>query len=184
MNGRRCFERQLNTLLVIIALAVIAWLVCGCRSHKTVIDESHNTAFVDTTKVEADSLAQTTTSVDTTKTTTETENSAAIEFVDGGGTVTIDSAGNMTLSGVKSIKGNIKHKAKEEKGISQVDESVSTHSSRHGGLGIIESDERHVDKESKAEAPKWYQHILAKIGGLCCIAALIYALFLYLKRKF
>jgi hypothetical protein len=104
--------------------------------------------------------------------------------VDGGGTVTIDSAGNMTLSGVKSIKGNIKHKAKEEKGISQVDESVSTHSSRHGGLGIIESDERHVDKESKAEAPKWYQHILAKIGGLCCIAALIYALFLYLKRKF
>lgn len=181
---KRFTNKQANTLIVLHVMAILLWLFCGCRSHKTVIDESHNTAFVDTTKVEADSLAQTTTSVDTTKTTTETENSAAIEFVDGGGTVTIDSAGNMTLSGVKSIKGNIKHKAKEEKGISQVDESVSTHSSRHGGLGIIESDERHVDKESKAEAPKWYQHILAKIGGLCCIAALIYALLLYLKRKF
>lgn len=181
---KRFTNKQANALIVLHVMAILLWLFCGCRSHKTVIDESHNTAFVDTTKVEADSLAQTTTSVDTTKTTTETENSAAIEFVDGGGTVTIDSAGNMTLSGVKSIKGNIKHKAKEEKGVSRVDESVSTHSSRHGGLGIIESDERHVDKESKAEAPKWYQHILAKIGGLCCIAALIYALFLYLKRKF
>lgn len=181
---KRFTNKQANTLIVLHVMAILLWLFCGCRSHKTVIDESHNTAFVDTTKVEADSLAQTTTSVDTTKTATETENSAAIEFVDGGGTVTIDSAGNMTLSGVKSIKGNIKHKTKEEKGVSQVDESVSTHSSRHGGLGIIESDERHVDKESKAEAPKWYQHILAKIGGLCCIAALIYALFLYLKRKF
>lgn len=184
MNGRKYFERQLNTLLVIIALAIIAWLVCGCRSHKTVIDESHNTAFVDTTKVEADSLAQTTTSVDTTKTTTETENSASIEFVDGGGTVTIDSTGNVTLSGVKSIKANFKQKAREEKGITQADESVSTHNSKHGGIGLIESENRHVTKESKAEAPKWCQTILAKISGLCCIAALIYAIFLYLKRKF
>ena len=155
MNGRRCFERQLNALLVIIALAVIAWLVCGCRSHKTVIDESHNTAFVDTTKVEADSTGQSHQVTDTTKTETQTEQSAAIEFVDGGGTVTIDSTGNVTLSGVKSIKGNFK-----------------------------QTENRHEMKESKAEAPKWYQTILAKIGGLCCIAALIYAIFLYLKRKF
>ena len=181
---KRFTNKQANTLIVLHVVAILLWLFCGCRSHKTVIDESHNTAFVDTTKVEADSTSQSHQVTDTTKTTTETENSAAIEFVDGGGTVTIDSTGNMTLSGVKSIRGNIKHKAKEEKGVSQVDESVSTHSSRHGGLGIIESDERHVDKESKAEAPKWYQTILAKIGGLCCIAALIYAIFLYLKRKF
>ena len=108
----------------------------------------------------------------------------SIEFVDGGGTVTIDSTGNVTLSGVKSIKGNFKQKAKEEKGITQADESVSTHNSKHGGIGLIESENRHEMKESKAEAPKWYQTILAKIGGLCCIAALIYAIFLYLKRKF
>jgi len=184
MNGRRCFERQLNALLVIIALAVIAWLVCGCKSHKTVIDESHNTAFVDTTKVEADSTGQSHQVTDTTKTETQTEQSAAIEFVDGGGTVTIDSTGNVTLSGVKSIKGNFKQKAKEEKGITQADESVNTHNSKHGGIGLIESENRHETKESKAEAPKWYQTILAKIGGLCCIAALIYAIFLYLKRKF
>ena len=181
---KRFTNKQANTLIVLHVVAILLWLFCGCRSHKTVIDESHNTAFVDTTKVEADSLAQTTTSVDTTKTTTETENSAAVEFVDGGGTVTIDSAGNMTLSGVKSIKGNFKQKAREEKGITQADESVSTHNSKHGGIGLIESENRHETKESKAEAPKWYQTILAKIGGLCCIAALIYAIFLYLKRKF
>lgn len=181
---KRFTNKQANTLIVLHVVAILLWLFCGCRSHKTVIDESHNTAFVDTTKVEADSTGQSHQVTDTTKTETQTEQSAAIEFVDGGGTVTIDSTGNVTLSGVKSIKGNFKQKAKEEKGVSQVDETVSTHSSRHGGLGIIESDERHVDKESKAEAPKWYQHILAKIGGLCCIAALIYALFLYLKRKF
>jgi len=184
MNDRRCFKRQLNTLLVIITLAATAWLVCGCRSHKTVIDESHNTAFVDTTKVEADSTSQSHQVTDTTKTGTQTEQSASIEFVDGGGTVTIDSTGNVTLSGVKSIKGNFKRKAKEEKGITQVDESVSTHDSKHGGIGLIESESRHETKESKAETPKWYQTILAKIGGLFCIAALIYAIFLYLKRKF
>ena len=72
MSGRKYFERQLGTLLAIIALAFIAWLVCGCRSHKTVIDESHNTAFVDTTKVEADSTSQSHQVTDTTKTTTET----------------------------------------------------------------------------------------------------------------
>ena len=181
---KRFTNKQANTLIVLHVVAILLWLFCGCRSHKAVIDESHNTAFVDTTKVEADSTSQSHQVTDTTKTETQTEQSASIEFVDGGGTVTIDSTGNVTLSGVKSIKGNFKQKAREEKGITRTDESVSTHNSKHGGIGLIESENRHETKESKAEAPKWYQTILAKIGGLCCIAALIYAIFLYLKRKF
>ena len=180
----RQFERQLETLIVIIALAFIAWLVCGCRSHRAIIDESHNVAIIDTSKVEADSTGESHLLTDTTKTESQTEQSAVIEFVDGGGTVTIDSAGNMTLTGVQSIKGKVTNNVKQQNGISKADETVSTHNNKHGGLGIIESDSRHVEKESKAEAPKWYQSVLAKIGGLCCIAALIYAIFLYLKRKF
>ena len=180
---RRFSNRQINTLIVLHCVAIMLWLFCGCKSSRSAIDESHNLTFVDTTKVETHSTGKSHNETDTTKTATKTEQSAVIEFVDGGGTVSIDSAGNLTLSGVKSMQGSFGQSVVEQKGISRNDKTVSTHDSRHGGIGLIEDSSRHEEKESKAEAPKWYQSLLAKIGGLCCIAALIYAIFLYLKRK-
>ena len=156
-----------STYLFLIAFALLCLVVAGCRTHKAVTDESSTVSIVDTTQVETDSLTVTQTFTDTTQITTATEQNTTINFVDGGGTVSIDSAGNITLTGVQSITGNL-----------------TTNTNQQNGITNNESHASHTEKETKTEKPVWYQTILAKIGGLCCIAALLWLLFLYLKRKF
>ena len=38
-------------------------------------------------------------------------------------------------------------------------------------------------KKQGVKALKWYQRTIYHIGVLCCLAAMIYAIFLYLRRK-
>ena len=173
-----------STYVFLICFALACLLLAGCRSHRSMIEEKRHVEFSDTTKEEKDSLASQETTTDTTKTATETEQSAVVEFVDGGGTVTIDSAGNVTLSGVKSIKGNLKASTDEQKGVTTAKKGTRVHNSKANGIEAVTDENRYQERQTKAEAPKWYQSILAKIGRLCCIAALLWALFLYLKRKF
>lgn len=168
-----------SCIIFIVALLSITLFACGCKSSRLV--EESNVSVIDTTKTTIDSLVKNTTETDTTKTEIETEQSAVIEFVDGGGTVNIDSAGNIILTGVQSIKGSLNQSISQQNGISRADESTEVHGHKENGINKKESQKK--QQEKKAEAPKWYQSILAKIGGLCCIAALIYAIFLYLKRK-
>lgn len=50
---------------------------------------------------------------------------------------------------------------------------------------INRTDTTTVIKEVKVEKPvKWYNHGFVLVGRLCCIAAILWALFLYIKRKF
>ena len=173
-----------STYLFLMAFALLCLVVAGCRTHKAVTDESGTVSIVDTTQVETDSLTATQTFTDTTQTTTTTEQNTTINFVDGGGTVSIDSAGNITLTGVQSITGNLTTNTNQQNGISQTNEVTQTHTDTQNGITNNESHASHTEKEAKTEKPVWYQTILAKIGGLCCIAALLWLLFLYLKRKF
>lgn len=170
--------------LFLIAFALFCLMFAGCRTKKVVTDESSTASLIDTTKTAADSLTATRDLTDTTKTTQTGEESEVVEFVDGGGTITIDTAGNVTLSGVKSYKGNRKAARHEEKGVTIADEVSRVHSEQANGIKANESKMSHGESETKIEKPVWYQTVLAKIGGLCCIAALLWALFLYLKRKF
>ena len=166
------------------AFALFALMFAGCRTKKVVTDESSKVSLTDTTKNVADSLIATHDLTDTTKTTQTEEEAGVVEFVDGGGTITIDTAGNVTLSGVKSYKGNRKAARHEERGVTVADEVSQVHSEQANGIKADESKAGHRESETKVEKPVWYQTVLAKIGGLCCIAALLWALFLYLKRKF
>ena len=129
----------------------------GCRTKKVVTDESSTVSLIDTTKTAADSLTAAHDLTDTTKTTQTEEESEVVEFVDGGGTITIDTI---------------------------ADEVSQVHNEQANGIKADESKTSHGESETKIEKPVWYQTVLAKIGGLCCIAALLWALFLYLKRKF
>lgn len=197
--------RLLAVLMLIASLA-------GCRAKKALIDESSTIVQVDTTKTVADSLTATQTmsdtetasltathtATDTTKTAAQVEESTVIDFVDSGGTVSIDTAGNVTLTGVKSIKGDIRRQHNEVKGFTQTDTETlteaketaqngtitNTHNEQVNGITTNEQKQSHQEKKTAITRPKWYQTILAKIGGLCCIAALLWLLFLYLKRKF
>ena len=173
-----------STYLFLIAFALFCLMFAGCRTKKVVTDESSTITLTDTTKTAADSLTATHGLTDTTKTMQTEEESGAIEFVDGGGTITIDTAGNVTLSGVKSCRGNRKTARHEERGITVADELSQVHNEQANGVKADESKATHGESETKTEKPVWYQTVLAKIGGLCCIAALLWALFLYLKRKF
>ena len=173
-----------STYLFLIAFALFCLMFAGCRTKKVVTDESSTVSLIDTTKTAADSLTATRDLTDTTKTTQTEEESGVVEFVDGGGTITIDTAGNVTLSGVKSYKGNRKAARHEERGVTIADEVSQVHNEQANGIKADESKTSHRESETKIEKPVWYQTVLAKIGGLCCIAALLWALFLYLKRKF
>ena len=187
----------MKAVRLLAALMLIASLA-GCRAKKALIDESSAVVRIDTTKTVADSLTATQTVTDTTKTAAQVEESAVIDFVDSGGTVNIDTAGNVTLTGVKSIKGDIRRQHNEVKGFTQTNAETlteaketakngtitNTHNEQVNGITANEQKQSHQEKETAVTRPKWYQTILAKIGGLCCIAALLWLLFLYLKRKF
>ena len=90
--------------LILIFLATL--MLIGCRAKQTVIKETTTSSLIDTTHTVADAMGAVSNYSDTTTATKHVEQSATIEFVDGGGTVSIDMAGNITIQGLKSIKGN------------------------------------------------------------------------------
>ena len=90
--------------LILIFLATL--MLIGCKAKQAVIKETTTSSLIDTTHTVADTMGAVSNYSDTTTATKHVEQSATIEFVDGGGTVSIDMAGNITIQGLKSIKGN------------------------------------------------------------------------------
>ena len=89
--------------LILIFLATL--MLIGCKAKQAVIKETTTSSLIDTTHTVADTMGAVSNYSDTTTATKHVEQSATIEFVDGGGTVSIDMAGNITIQGLKSIKG-------------------------------------------------------------------------------
>lgn len=160
-------------------LVIIAVLLCclGCRTKRAVTE----TVKVDTTHTTLDSVAIGDKIIDTTKTETAGNNRAIIEFVDTGGIIKIDSKGNITIQGVKHYDYSHTYKDKQEKGITVETDSSRVSASRDNGL----YEKNHWEEPAKNTASriKWYDTVFISIGCLCCIAALLYLLFLYLKKK-
>ena len=171
--------------LTLFAAGVIAACLFSCRTHKTVTatDQSSTISFVDTTKLVGDTASHKANTIDTTKTAAAFEGSGMIEFVEGGGKVNIDPDGNVTLEGVKNIKGRHKGSVAQDKGVSQQVEDTAGHSEQLNGVRADQA-KQVKQTEEKALAQKWYDTMFAHIGLGVCIAALMWLLFLYLKRKF
>ena len=74
--------------LIFIILAAL--MLIGCRAKQTVIKENTTASLIDTTHTVADTMSAVSNYTDTTTTTQHVEQSATIEFVDGGGTVNIE----------------------------------------------------------------------------------------------
>lgn len=89
--------------LILIFLATL--MLIGCKAKQTVIKENDTVSLIDTTRTVADTMGAVSNYSDTTTATKHVEQSATIEFVEGGGTVSIDTAGNITIHGLKFIKG-------------------------------------------------------------------------------
>lgn len=171
-------------LPVLFTASLMALCLFSCRSHRTAatIEQSTVAIHTDTTKTVADSTEGRAAVIDTTCMATAFESATCIEFVDGGGTVSIDTAGHVTLGGVKKIAGNISGSLMQSAGISAETIETATHFDQ--SAGISSRSEQHDRRESPATpARKWYDTAFVRLGQSVLIAAILWLIFLYLRRR-
>lgn len=150
----------------------------GCKTTKKAVSESSITTReeTDTTKLATDSIHVGTIKTDNRTTLTYFSDWGYIEFANNGGTLTIDTLGNLKADGVKSYQHGKKATQKKAESITQSKDSTDTHKLQANGVQSRGS-------KQAVKALKWYQRTIYHIGFLCCVAAIIYAIFLYLRRK-
>lgn len=164
--------------------AILAAFVClqGCRTGKMVKSENtavsrFDTGFVSTGKKTEERIV-----ADSAEMTVREESETVVEFVEGGGTITLDSTGNVTMKGVKAVKGKERAGAKKSEVKTGKETTEETRDERNSATRE-EYQQQKQEQQTKANAPKWYDGAFAKVGKLCCIAALLWIIFLYLKKK-
>lgn len=158
----------------------------GCKTTKKAVSESSTTTReeTDTTKFATDSIHVGTIKTDNRTTLTYFSDWGYIEFANNGGTLTIDTLGNLKADGVKSYQYGKKAAQKKAESITQSKDSTDTHKLQANG--VQSRDKQQANREPQKQgvkALKWYQRTIYHIGFLCCVAAIIYTIFLYLRRK-
>ena len=157
----------------------------GCKTQKMVSESSTSTREeTDTTKLVTDSIRVGTIRTDHRTTLTYFSDWGYIEFANNGGTLTIDTLGNLKAEGVKSYQHGKKAAQKIAENITQSEDSTNTHKLQANG--VQNRDNKQANREPQKQgvkALKWYQRTIYHIGVLCCIAAIIWAVFLYIKRR-
>lgn len=163
---------------------VAAACLLSCRTQKAITTTDHNSAarYVDTTITSTDSARNIQTDTDTTSTSVSYEGVGVIDFVETGGKVSIDTAGNITFEGVRNIRGRRKGTAVQEKGSTRDIEQTAGRIKQSKGVAADHSRSEKRTEETPP-APKWYNTAFARIGQAVCLAFLLWLLFLYLKRK-
>lgn len=157
----------------------------GCKTTKKAVSESSTTKEeTDTTKLVTDSIHVGTIKTDNRTTLTYFSDWGYIEFANNGGTLTIDTLGNMKADGVKSYQHGKKATKKKAESITHSKDSTNTHKLQANGVQSRDNKQSNRDPQKQGvKALKWYQRTIYHIGVLCCLAAIIYAIFLYLRRK-
>lgn len=165
-------------------IAAVAVCLLSCKSKQVLITQTDSSVSVtDTTKVVTDTAHHRRTDIDTTKTAEHYEGGGTVEFVEGGGKICIDTAGNVTIEGVKNIKGAHRGSFSQDKGITQTEDKTSGHTEQLNGVTAEQTNSHKAEEKEKPVATKWYKTMFARIGQGVCIALLMWLLFLYLKRK-
>lgn len=168
-------------LTICMCLLVLCGLI-GCKT-KMVVSESVTNERTDTTKFVTDSIHKATTKQENRTTVTQYNDWGCIEFADSGGALTIN-GGLICAKGVKSYhQGKQAAQAKTED-ITQINDSTAAN--RLQANGIQSRDNKQTEQRPQKQgvkALKWYQRMIYRVGVSCCVAAIIYAIFLYLRRK-
>ena len=156
----------------------------GCKTTKKAVSESPTTTReeTDTTKLATDSIHVGTIRTDNRTTLTYFSDWGYIEFANNGGTLTIDTLGNLKADGVKSYQHGKKSAQKKAESIAQSKDSTNTHKLQANGVQSRDSKQANRQPQG-VKALKWYQRTIYHIGFLCCVAVIIYSIFLYLRRK-
>lgn len=169
-------------ITICMCLLVLFGLI-GCKTQKKVVSESITNERTDTTKLVTDSIHKAATKQENRTTVTIYNDWGYIEFADSGGTLTID-GGLISAKGVKSYHQGKQATQKKTESVTQSKDSADTHKLQANGVQSRDNkqDIREPQKQG-VKALKWYQRTIYHIGFLCCVAAIIYAIFLYLRRK-
>lgn len=158
----------------------------GCKTTKKAVSESSTNTReeTDTTKLATDSIHVGTIQTDSRTTLTYFSDWGYIEFANNGGTLTIDTLGNLKADGVKSYQHGKKATQKKAENVTQSNDSTNTQKLQANAVQSRDNkqDSREPQKQG-VKALKWYQRTIYHIGVLCCLLAIIYAIFLYLRRK-
>lgn len=173
------------TILCICLLVLIGLM--GCKTTKQVVTTTTKVSeeLTDTTAIKVDSLLKTTTKQEKRTTVTIYNDWGYIEFADSGGTLTID-GGIIKADGVKSYHQGKQAAQKTEQDTVEQTDSTATHKEQDNGItSRKQSNNKQQPRPQKqgVKALKWYQRTIYHIGALCCIAAIIWAVFLYIKKR-
>ena len=170
------------TIICVCLLVLIGLMGCKTTSGCTVTTESE--LKTDTTKQSADSTQKTTTKEEKRTTVTLYNDWGYIEFADSGGTLTID-GGLIKANGVKSYRQGKQATQKQDTDTKVQTDSTATHKEQANGITNQSHKKKQTPQPQKqgVAALKWYQRTIYHIGALCCIAAIIWAVFLYIKKR-
>lgn len=171
-------KKAVITLLLILATVILI----GCKAKQSIVTENQTATLIDTTHTETDSMSTVSTTIVTDSSGQHVEGQALIEFVDGGGSVSIDTAGNVTINGIKSIKGKHRADSHQVKGVAKSDTMTASHTDQANGITKNEARQNHRE-EKASRAIRWYEKPLIWIGSLCCIAAILWLMFIYIHKK-
>ena len=170
--------------LTLIAVLTLPVCLLSCRTAKTTTDTTRDTplSVTDTTTTRTDTSAAMKADSSTVHTELTAADTALIEFVDGGGTLTVDSAGNVTLEGVKSIRGH-RHSALTADGTAaSTTSATATRHERHNGLAADSTDHERT-KVTVTPPPRWYDFALTRLTLAAALALILYLLYRYLRRR-
>lgn len=112
----------------------------------------------------------------------DTKSGSVVEFIEGGGTVRIDSAGNVSLEGVAKVRNNNRTSLNqsEEQSI-HTDTESSYMEQQH--VATVAVEERTKENANPSSDVRWYERPFTKLGQGVFIALLLYVLFIYLRQK-
>lgn len=167
--------------ILILLLALFA----SCRPVKKQTAEAYTLTAIateDTTSVSVESQRDTATATDKTHAEATEDTELSIEFTDSGGSLVKDYTGKIHVAGVKSIKLRCNTSSlsdeEHERQVAKIRDALSAVSSeRKDSVGSTQT--RSVAIDPKATLPLWVKTVIA----LCCIAFLLWRLFLYRMRK-
>lgn len=161
------------------AAFVAALCMLSCRTQKVATtDRSSEASYVDTTKTVADSACYIQTDTDTARISADVEDAGIIEFIEGGGKVSIDSTGNVVIEGVRNIRSRHRGNIAQEKGSAR---SIEQTAGRIKQLKGVSADQTSNEKRPMT---RWQQAKMdfggAAIGAT--VLAVCYLLFRIIRK--
>lgn len=169
-------------IAICICLLFLCGLVGGCKTQKKVVPESSISERTDTTKVTTDSIHEVTTKQENRTNMVFYNDWGYIEFADSIGTLTIN-GDVVSAKGVKSYHQGKQTSLTNAESITQSKDSTTTRKQQENAIYNQSKKQTEQPQKQGVKALKWYQRTIYHIGFLCCLAAIIYAIFLYLRRK-